>query len=71
MEDVEAINNDYWQYINPMIIDKDSELFESPLSQEVFDRISVSPNYCCLIDILEENSKEQTLDKSVSRKMKI
>lgn len=70
MEEVEAFNNAYWQYKNPIIIDKDSELFSAPLSQEVFDRIISSPSYSTLIDILEEKVKSQHREEDVSNGMK-
>ena len=59
MQDVEAANKAYWQYKNPMIIDKDDELFDMPLSKEALDKIVASQNYRCLIDILEEQLKKQ------------
>ncbi len=70
MEEVEQYNNAYWQYKNLFIIDKDSELFSAPLSQEIFDRIVSSPSYRTLIDILEEKVKSQHRGEDVSNGMK-
>lgn len=54
IDDVERANNTYWEYKNPFIIDKDDDLFDAPLSKEVFDRIISSPTYRSLIDELEK-----------------
>lgn len=70
MKEVQAINDAYWQYKNPMIIDKDSELFRAPLSPEIYDRIVTSPNYRCLLDILEERINTQQLGDNESKGMK-
>ncbi len=52
---------DYGKGVEPdiMIIYKDPELFQKPLSQYDFDRIVASPNYRCLIDILEDQLNRQ------------
>lgn len=65
MEEVQA------HFQSMLIIDKDSELFSTPLSPEIYDRIVASPNYRCLIDILEERVKGQQLGDSESKGMKI
>lgn len=70
MEEVKAFNEAYWQYKNPVMIDKDSELFKAPLSPEIYDRIVASPNYRCLIDILEERLGLKQLDDGESKGMK-
>ncbi len=59
MQELEAANNAYLQYENPMIINKDAELFQEPLSQEAFARIAAHPNYRCLIDLVEEQLRKQ------------
>lgn len=70
MAEVEAYNSIYWQYKNPFIIDKDSELFSSPLTEGVVDRILASPTYRSLIDILEERVISQHLGEEESKRVK-
>ncbi len=69
MNDVRAINNAYWTYKNPIIIDKDSELFSAPLSKEELDRIVSSATYRDLIAVLE-NRFSQSLNNNESSSMK-
>lgn len=70
MEEVQVVNEEYWRYKNPLIIDKDSELFSAPLSQGEIERIAATPTYHCLIDVLQDRVISQHLgeDKLVGMK---
>ncbi len=70
MAEVDAINRNYFKYDNPMIIDKDSELFEATLSQEILDKIMANPNYRSLIDILEEKINSIKITENESKGIK-
>lgn len=70
MEDATQYTDAYWQCKNPFIIDKDSELFSAPLTQEVFDRILASPTYRSLIDVLEERVMSQRFGEDEAKRVK-